>query len=828
MIISADPFAGGARDSADWNRRGTWPCQWIACPDAGQPPFVTAYARRFTLPGAGTFRVHVSADERYELFLDGERVGRGPERGNIDHWYFETYDLRMDAGAHVLVARVWTLGFEDRPFAQHSLRPGFLLAAEGDHTLDLMATGAAPWKAKRLGGYRFVSPITAWGTGAKVVLDGDALDGGVESGVGSAAWPDAVPVAADGGGASSPSRNDIGPVHRLRPATLSAAVDAPWAKATVRLVADIAHAQTGPSPDGVGEVVVTHPLPIRAADDLPAERPGWERLIAGAGAVTIPARTRRRVLIDLNDYVCAYPEIVTTGGAGASVRVHWQEGLFNESNAKTKGNRDVVEGKYFVCLWHVKDGIGDLFRIGEKAGAGEERRFGTLWWECGRYIEVVVTTADAPLTLNRLRLHETRYPLRNEGAFESSRPEHAEITPILVRALQMCSHETYMDCPYYEQLMYVGDTRLEALATYAITGDDRLPRKALRMFDASRLPPGLTQSRYPTKVRQVIPPFSLWYVAMVRDYAFWRDDPAFVRSLLPTARLVIDHFAGLLNSDGLLTAADGWNFSDWVPAWSSGVPPDGASGISGVLNFHFALVLKLYAELEAAMGEPELAARAGHMHARLCERAVQAFYVPARGLIADDLAHTRFSEHGQCLALLAGALQNDAQRSAVARGLIEAPDLERTTIYFTHYLFEALYQIGRGDLLQERLAKVWFQLPALGLKTTWEEADPNTTRSDCHAWGAHPLYHYQASILGVRPDGSGFARVRIAPQLGALTRAHGTLPHPQGEIKTAFAQEGGKLTGEITLPDGVSGEFVHGGHTTDLHPGTQTVTAADG
>ena len=37
----------------------------------------------------------------------------------------------------------------------------------------------------------------------------------------------------------------------------------------------------------------------------------------------------------------------------------------------------------------------------------------------------------------------------------------------------MCAHETYMDCPYYEQMMYVGDTRLEVLTTYAISRDDR-------------------------------------------------------------------------------------------------------------------------------------------------------------------------------------------------------------------------------------------------------------------------------------------------------------------------------------------------------------------
>src|SRR4028119_1235314 len=87
---------------------GQWPGRWVACPGtpAGGVSFVVAYRLRFTLPSPAVVRAHVSADQRYDLFLDGVRLGRGPERGDPLHWFFETYDLQLDGGDHVLVARV--------------------------------------------------------------------------------------------------------------------------------------------------------------------------------------------------------------------------------------------------------------------------------------------------------------------------------------------------------------------------------------------------------------------------------------------------------------------------------------------------------------------------------------------------------------------------------------------------------------------------------------------------------------------------------------------------------------------------------------------------
>jgi alpha-L-rhamnosidase len=96
-----------------------------------------------------------------------------------------------------------------------------------------------------------------------------------------------------------------------------------------------------------------------------------------------------------------------------------------------------------------------------------------------------------------------------------------------------------MDTPYWERLQYV-DTRIQALISYAVAGDDRLARQAIEAFNNSRIADGLTQSRYPSSLVQIIPTLSLLWVGMVHDFWMCRGDPDFVRAQLAGTRAVLD------------------------------------------------------------------------------------------------------------------------------------------------------------------------------------------------------------------------------------------------------------------------------------------------
>ncbi len=790
LLIDEDPFG----ESGAWHVKGKWPAFWIAPqPRFVEEPKVWAYRRLFTVDERTKVRVHVSADERYELFLDGKRIGRGPERGDRLNWFYESYELDLAPGAHSLVARAWWLGeVGPAPYAQMTERPGFLLAAEGEAG-QWLSTGVAAWQVKELPGYAWLPKEQAWGTGARVQVKGSEFDWSFKTGEGEG-WREA----AKGTRAQNQRANDAPRSWRLRPAMLPAMREE-------RLHLGVARHVQAVDTDQLRQT------PVCPQEHLAGEAEGWNALLAGKAPLAIPPHVKRRVIVDLENYWCAYPEVITTGGAGSRVRVHWAESLYTRAPKEGEGiegmpkaNRDQIEGRIF-------NGVGDVF----EPDGGAKRVFETLWWECGRYVEIYVETAGEPLTIDELAFRDTGYPYEFESRFEASDARFAPVNEIALRALQMCSHETYMDCPYYEQLQYVGDTRLQALVTYATTRDDNLPRKALEMFDASRVPGGFTFSRYPSNVTQFIPPFSAWWIGMVYDHAMWRGNLDLVKRLMPGVRGVLDAFRANLNSDGLLVSPEGWNYFDWI----GDLGDVGIGTVHGLYNLQLALAATYAEALERMIDEPDMADRHRRLAMRVLSACGRSFWSERDGLFADDMAKTQFSEHAQCLALLTGMMPASSL-TRIAEGLLAAHDLTRTTIYFTHYLFEAYRMIGRIDRLVERLG-LWFVHSARGMKTTMEAPEP--TRSDCHAWGAHPVYHYYASILGIRPASPGFATVEVKPALGPLEWAKGDLVHPKGGIHAEFAVREGATSGLVVLPEGVTGRYSCEGKTLELKPGENRV-----
>jgi hypothetical protein len=110
-------------------------------------------------------------------------------------------------------------------------------------------------------------------------------------------------------------------------------------------------------------------------------------------------------------------------------------------------------------------------------------------------------------------------------------------------------------------------------------------------------------------------------------------------------------------------------------------------------------------------------------------------------------------------------------------------------------------------------------MAALGL-TTWAE-QPEPTRSDSHAWSAHPNLDFLTIVAGIRPKAPGFSSVSIEPHLGVLHNVVSAVPTPKGMVEVNYVTKNSGVSAEINLPANVSGELLWKGKTLDLHPGHQ-------
>ncbi len=783
---------------------------WLASADAALPPggLFLRFRATFEADGAAPLRFHVSADERFVLLLDGEVIARGPDRGDPNLWFFQSYEAALAAGRHVLDAVVWKLNPGQAPNAQLSWRLGFALAAEGRYDAAL-TTGKGAWEVGRLVGTRMTRDKYPTGpVGAQCEVSGTGLL--AEEPL---RWE--RPVVVRGPIVANAARSRRVPGWLLYPSQLPAQVARRVRLGAFR-AADNQAFDTNGTWSAVARDVCSNGWYRASAAAHPAV-PRADALLREGRPLTVPPRTRLRLLWDLGDYFCAYPELAVSGGAGARVAWGWAEALYTGDafdwhtvveGKERKGptSRDRWTDKYFY-------GVTDDFRPDGRDGA----RFTTPWWRCGRWCQLEVETADAPLTLDALSLTETRYPLEPEAYFRCDDPTVADVWQLCVRGLQMCTHEMHFDCPYYEQQMYGGDTRIQMLVTDALTSDDRLMRQSFRLFEVSQRDNGAVSMNYPTTWLQESSTFSLYWAMMLGDYARWHGNAPWLRARMPAVRRWLSAVEAQVGADGLVRGLPGWNFVDWVPAWPQGVPPGGEPGGEGssIHNLLCLLALRNAAAVEAALGETELAARGERRAESLAAAIARTFWDEARGMLADTPAKDSFSEHAQSLAILAGAL-DAAREDAAFRELVSAPDLARCTVSFSHYLFGALARKGRTDILLRRL-DLWRDMARQGLKTPLE--GPGDARSDCHAWGSHPVYHLLTGVAGIRPDAPGFARVRVAPQPGGLKRIEAGVPSPRGLVRVALRFAGGNVSGTVTLPEGLTGVFDWQGAETPLRSG---------
>ena len=763
-----------------------WKAAWITHPTAPlREPLVLHFRRTVDLQSVpATYVVRVSADNRFILYVNGRRVGDGPARGDLAHWRYERFDLApfLQSGHNLITATVWNFGVY-APLAQMSDRTAFIVESEAAGSTGISTPEG--WLVEVEPGHHpldrtSVTFKTYMAAGPGEEIDASKYDWNWNSATPGPNW---VPAA-------SPMRDSIFVGVQLAHSADTTG-DNPWG-----LIPDLLpHMEYTPTP--AGELVRPNAPELKG---FPAR------------STTIPPHAHVHLLFDRKTLTTAYPQLTVSGGKDSHIVLTYSEALYDKD--RHKGDRDDVGDRQAL-------GLTDSFL----PDGGDHRVFMPLWWRTWRYLDLDITTGSDPLTLESLQASFTAYPFQQRATFQSGDPDLDKIWEISWRTARLDAHETYMDTPYYEQLQYIGDARIQALISYTVAGDDRLGLQAMAAFDQSRIPEGITRSRYPSSLPQNIPTFSLLWIGMLHDYWMYRPDSQEVRDKIPGTRGILTWFTKYETPEGLLGQFPWWPFIDWVP--TGDIPTFATNGQSCVTTLQYLGALIDAADLEQHLGDPVLAtryqSRIDHVRSSLTSRC----WVPSRGLLADNPDQKIFNQQVNILGVLYDVIPRDRQQDVLRRMLaIEpgtAPDgLLSASYYFRFYLARALVHANMADEYLQSLDP-WRKLLPLHF-STWPEM-PGNTRSDSHAWSAHPIYDMLTLVAGIEPASPGFATVRIAPHLGSLNHLTATFPHPLGDIRVEYHRVGSGLTAAVTLPGTLTGNFVYHGKTQPLKPGINRITA---
>ncbi|MFW5814550.1 MAG: alpha-L-rhamnosidase C-terminal domain-containing protein [Spirochaetota bacterium] len=757
------------------NQQVAWHARYAWSETIGGPGLeVRRLRRRFQLASLPERAiVHVTAESRYILFVNGRRVGRGPLKGTVAEHHFETFDVApfLRVGDNVVAAEVRWFGV-DRPVSEiHGYRAGFLLQGPEELGVDT----PEGWLVLD---DRAVAPDrTSWfANSSQFLVHFERVD--------LARMPrDWQEVAYD---------------------------DSEWMPAS--------DAGSAWSSDAFG--VARSPVLIpRSVDQLTEERrafsnaptDGW-RLDAGEGG---------ELVLSAGELTTGYPRFRFSGGEGRTVELIYAEcALFPADEATPPRERiGAPDGPW-------TKGVRDDIAHGGVAGYrdtlvldGTDVVYEPFHWRTFWFIGVRVSAGPTAVTLEQADYAYTTYPAELAASFSCDRPEYETIWSMCWRTLRLCSHETFEDCPYYEQLHYLADARIEALTHLYLTGDTSYVRRSIELFRNSLRPDGLVESRPPSDDPQIIPYFALIWVLMLEDlwdYAGNRERE-FLRTCLFAMDGTLVYFRDRLREDGFVGHVDHWNMVDNGPGWDRGEPPAVLAGESTYLSSLFVLAARTGARLHREIGAPDDAWRWDRAAGRVGDAVREAAWDEERGIFLEGPGRHDDppSQHAQLMPVLAG-IATDHQAGRVAERLAADDTLIATKLMQSFYLARALERLGRYDRVHEVVWEPWRRMIDLHLSTC---AEYLPGRSDCHAWSSWPALDFVRSVLGIRPSAPGFDGVTVAPQTAGLARAEGHVTTPAGRVEVRWERSDRTVRLRVTAPDGVPVTVVLGGERTEFPSG---------
>ena len=750
-----------------------------------------------------TARALATADGRYQLFVNGVRVGRGPARSSAAFRYVEPHDLAplLKVGRNVIAALAHSYGrntaWYELPswdYARAFGCGGFFLQGEIVTASDTVRFDTdATWRCLTSEAWQRDVPSNSLGF-MELYDARHAPEGWMEAAFDDSAWENAEVLRVAGRNYTG----DVIPFQFLMPRDIPAQREGPLATSKVLSCHEVVNAPD--SNDLAAQMEQESFAPLKQCQ---VNESRDEILTTKDHSVSI--------LYDFGEVVAGYIRFEVEGSAGATIDFYPGEQLLPDGRVRIF---DGIPG-FDASIAH---------RYILREGAQTWERFE---WNGLRYLQVTYRNCIRPVRARAVTVNQTGYPVESRGQFECSDDALNRIWRAGVRTLRLCMHDAFVDCPSREQRQWM-DAYLDSRINYAAVGDTQLTARLIRQIALSQRPEGLTMMAAPGDFSVAsftnIPDFSLYWIMTIGDYLQFAGDTQIVDEVYPSVVKALQWFERQLNEENLLTDVPHWVFVEWAETDKKGQVT--------ALNAQFVAALRVAAELARLADHSRAATRYQDLAQRVCQAINTLLWDEVRGVYADARRHGKLSRRLSQQSNAAVIAFDVAPRGRWARmweiildekrlvlthalghdGEVTPFDEEYNVVqvqpFYSHFLHRALRKDNKFDVIAENIRARWSAMLADGESTFRETWQLEPITSKCHAWSATPTFDLSTDVLGVSPIESGFKRLCIAPQVMGLQWARGKFPTPIGEVSVGWKHDADRFELNVTVPPECEADIV--------------------
>lgn len=672
-------------------------------------------------------QIHITADARYKLWINGKMASFGPYKGTGHHHYYNTVDITsfLKDGENELVAQVLQLAPE-KDISQHK----FLSSVPRSGNMAFLLWGCA----ECADGKTFIQTDGSWLCAKEENLTFLVPEYAYYAGMGECALCNKELV---------------------------------WTPAN-QLV-------TKKDLLFYGETKLWN----LKGHDLPPQRYELKNLDQKDASGNY----------DFGKIVTGFVRITATGH-GKLKLTYAECYVFENQGTQQKKNRTdssgVIRGDY------------DIIEVNGK------RQYETFWFRTFRYLQV-----EGDVEIEEILVAETGYPLNVSDDYDFGTQTDNTLWDLCVHTLKCCMHETYEDCPYYEQLQYAMDTYLQMLFTMKLTDDCRLVKRAIYDFASSLTAGDIYQSRFPSTIPQYITGFSLYFIYMLDALERNRGEHTFIKKYLGTIQTIISAFEEMKRADGLLGKNEYWNFIDWADGWEEGhgVPPSKVGDALTVLNLMYAYALHTAARLFKLFGRNDTSLEYEENAQTIKTLVKKICYCKKTGLYAYTDQKDSFSQHAQIWAVLCQLDDPEAGRRMMKKSLSLTA---KGGFAYAYFVFRAFEAVGAYELTEDLISQY---RKLIDFHCTTIPEVPHNPQSECHGWGAVLIYEFTTVVLGVKDFEK---QIIVKPYIKGRKGAKGTVYTKCGPVYVSWQISGSRFKIEvrtntkekirIKLPDGTVAE----------------------